>query len=225
MVKIAFLTIGQSPRIDIMKDIKSLLPSNIEIIEIGALDNLSEKEINSLAPSNKNEKEILVSRLRNGKQVLINKKKLIPLIKKCIKNIEDHVDSIVLLCTDDFPEIKSKKILIKPSKLLNNFVSIINGKILGIVVPIEKQINLAKKRWSKIFPKKIIIHSYSPYTNEEIKIKDFEDFKFVDLIVLDCIGYTIEHKIYMYKTFKKPIILPRTLIARTINEIYCNEAI
>ncbi|MEM2083424.1 MAG: AroM family protein [Nitrososphaerota archaeon] len=225
MVKIAFLTIGQSPRIDIMRDIKSLLPSNIEIIEVGALDNLNEKEINFIAPSNNKEKEVLVSRLRNGKQVLIDRRKLIPLIKKCIKNIENHVDGIVLLCTDDFPEINSKKILIKPYELLNSFVSIIDGKILGIVVPIKEQINFAKKRWSKIFPKKIIIHSYSPYTNEEIKMEDFEDFKFADLIVLDCIGYTIKHKIFMYKTFKKPILLPRTLIARTINEIYCSEAI
>lgn len=225
MVKIAFLTIGQSPRIDIMQDIKSLLPSNIEIIEIGALDNLNEKEINSIAPSKKKEKEVLVSRLRDGKQIIISKRKLIPLLKKCIENIEKHVDGIVLLCTDDFPEINSKKILIKPYELLNSFVSIINGKILGIVVPLKEQINFAKKRWGKIFSKKIIVHSYSPYTNEEIKIKDFEDFKFADLIVLDCIGYTIKHKIFMYEIFKKPIILPRTLIARTINEIYCSEAI
>lgn len=224
MVKIAFLTIGQSPRIDIMQDIKSLLPSNIEIFEIGVLDNLNEKEISSITPLS-NKEEILVSKLRNGKQVLISKRKLIPLLKKCIKNIENYADGIVLLCTDDFPEINSKKILIKPSKLLKSFASIIDGKILGVVVPIKEQINSTKKRWSKIFPKKIIIHSYSPYTNEEIKIKEFEDFKLVDLIILDCIGYAIKHKIYMYNTFNKPIILPRTLIARVINEIYCNETI
>lgn len=224
MVKIAFLTIGQSPRIDIMQDIKSLLPSNIEIFEIGVLDNLNEKEISSITPLS-NKEEILVSKLRNGKQVLISKRKLIPLLKKCIKNIENYADGIVLLCTDDFPEINSKKILIKPSKLLKSFASIIDGKILGVVVPIKEQINSTKKRWSKIFPKKIIIHSYLPYTNEEIKIKEFEDFKLVDLIILDCIGYAIKHKIYMYNTFNKPIILPRTLIARVINEIYCNETI
>ncbi len=221
MVKIAFLTIGQSPRIDIMQDIKLLLPSGIEIIEIGALDNLNEEEISSIAPSNG---EILVSRLRNGKQVLIDRKKLIPLLKKCIKNIEDHVDGIVLLCTEDLPELDSKKIFIRPNKLLYNFASIINGKNLGVVVPIKEQVEFAKKRWKKVFSK-VIIHSCSPYTNEELRKENFKDFELVDLIVLDCIGYTIKHKIFMYENFRKPILLPRTLIARTISEIYCSEAI
>ena len=49
-MKLAALTIGQSPRTDIMADIEQIFIKNTKIIEKGALDGLSKKEINDLYP-------------------------------------------------------------------------------------------------------------------------------------------------------------------------------
>ena len=40
-----------------------------------------------------------------------------------------------------------------------------------------------------------------------------------DLIVLDCIGYTMEMKEQIHQLTGKPVILPRTLTARVIREL------
>ena len=48
--KVGLLTIGQSPREDIVSEIKPLLDSRIEILEKGLLDGLSFEEIKRLKP-------------------------------------------------------------------------------------------------------------------------------------------------------------------------------
>ena len=44
MYRIGAVTIGQSPRSDVMVDIKPILGPDIEIVEAGALDGLGKEE-------------------------------------------------------------------------------------------------------------------------------------------------------------------------------------
>ena len=67
MKKIGFITIGQSPRDDIMKDILPIIGDDIEILQKGALDNLSEEELEEIAPQSGD--TVLVSSLRDGRSV------------------------------------------------------------------------------------------------------------------------------------------------------------
>ncbi|MGC9131322.1 MAG: AroM family protein [Pyrobaculum sp.] len=39
-------------------------------------------------------------------------------MQNCINRLEKNSDIMVLLCTGEFPELKSNKLLIEPSKLL-----------------------------------------------------------------------------------------------------------
>jgi protein AroM len=48
--KVAFLTIGQSPREDIFADIIPRLSSTCQVIQAGALDALNREEIDCLKP-------------------------------------------------------------------------------------------------------------------------------------------------------------------------------
>ena len=100
------VTIGQSPRNDVTSDIKDILGSKIEIIECGALDELTLEDIKKLEP--KKGEYVLVTRLRDGTQVKVSRNKIIQRIRECIRKIENYVDIIVLLCTGEFPEINSK---------------------------------------------------------------------------------------------------------------------
>ena len=50
MVKIGMITIGQSPRNDILSVMKRYLPSDAQVVECGALDGLDRDEILDLAP-------------------------------------------------------------------------------------------------------------------------------------------------------------------------------
>ena len=86
MKKIGFITIGQSPRDDIMKDILPIIGDDIEILQKGALDNLSEEELEEIAPQSGD--TVLVSSLRDGRSVSMAEEKIIVHLQRCIDELE-----------------------------------------------------------------------------------------------------------------------------------------
>jgi len=218
--KIGMVTIGQSPRIDVTKEIKEILDSDIPIVECGALDNLSYEEILNLKPTKKN--YILVTKLRNGRQVIIDREKIYDKVKSCIKKLEKTCDMIVLLCTGEFNKLHSEKLLILPSKLLYNVVKALSPKKIGILIPSKDQVKEVRFKWKKLGVS-MIIDAYSPYRkySEDRLMKIANRFvnEGVEIIILDCIGYSMKISSELKKITHKPVISPRTLIARILNEI------
>ena len=48
--KIGMITIGQSPRIDIVPEMREVLGADVEILEAGALDGLTLEEVKKILP-------------------------------------------------------------------------------------------------------------------------------------------------------------------------------
>jgi len=218
--KIGFITIGQSPREDIIPEILPLLGSGIEIVERGALDGLTQSEIRKLKPEKKDFP--LITRLRDSSFAVVGRRKIIPLIQKRIGELEKQGATLsALLCTEEFPEIKSRRILLRPSKILFNCVNLLLSKgKLGVLAPLEEQRIEVRKKWERtgleIFVE--VLNPYrKPFRVEEVtsQIKK----KNVDLIVLDCIGYTLKIKEKLKEMIGKPVLLPRSIIARVIREL------
>ena len=63
-MKVGAVTIGQSPRVDVMGDMKAILGEEVEVLEAGALDGLSMEEIEEMEPGE--DDYVLVSRLQSG---------------------------------------------------------------------------------------------------------------------------------------------------------------
>ncbi|PUA34030.1 MAG: hypothetical protein B7O98_01055 [Zestosphaera tikiterensis] len=192
-MRVGFVTIGQSPRVDVFNDIKHLLPKDIEIVEKGALDNYTEEEINKKLKPRKNE-TTYITKLKNGKEVKISKNKVVKLLKDVIKELnKEGVDLIVILCTGSFPRFASEVPVIYPYKLLEGFVSALNPRVLGVLAPAQEQINYLTRRWLKKCPK-VVVEAISPYTSD---LKDFLNVgkrlaeEGVKVVVMDCIGYSI----------------------------------
>ncbi|RLE92368.1 MAG: hypothetical protein DRN04_10495 [Thermoprotei archaeon] len=70
-MKLALVTIGQTPRTNILKDIADLL-KNIDYAEYGALDGLTRKQIEQQYFPRENG-EFYVTRLADGTQVKLSK--------------------------------------------------------------------------------------------------------------------------------------------------------
>ena len=90
------ITIGQAPRVDITKDILPLLPSSVTLKEYGALDDFSYEEIlERFAPEEGD--EVLVSRMRDGRQVKFAERFVTPLVQEKIYQAErEGADAIIL---------------------------------------------------------------------------------------------------------------------------------
>lgn len=102
------------------------------------------------------------------------------------------VEISILLCTEDFQEIESKNILLRPDRVLQSMVKAIlkKGK-LGVIVPSLDQIQATKMKWDST-GFSVVVGAISPYTGtEKEKIEIANKYKHlkVDLIILDCIGF------------------------------------
>jgi len=223
-MKIGALTIGQSPRMDIISELKEVIGFEVKIEERGALDNLTWEEVRDLYPQP--DDYILVTRMRDGKEVKIAKKYIVERMKKCIADLERiNVDFIILLCTGEFSEeITSKKLILKPNKLIESMVKgILREGIIADIVPSPDQIPLMEERWKRTNPNlKVIVDTVSLYTESGREIEEVGERiakTDVNLIILDCLGFNKKIKTIFRKITKKPVLLPRTLLGRVIGEL------
>ena len=79
-MKIGAVTIGQSPRVDVTKDIMGIFGSSVELIQAGGLDGLTKEEIKAFAPEK--DDYVLVSRLTDGSSVTFAERFILPRFRR-----------------------------------------------------------------------------------------------------------------------------------------------
>lgn len=217
--RVGFLTIGQSPRDDIMDEMKPLLAPHIDVVEYGLLDDLSPEEIGSLSP--RKQELPLVSRLRDGSQVLLSERKTADLLPDAVEYMkkEMNVDTVGMLCTHTFPQREYACPVVFPFGLMKSRLDEISRvQKLGVVVPLENQIDMTLQKWSH---KRAFVVAKSPYA-KGTTWKDTANALMAEkaeAVVLDCIGYTLKDKHEIEDFLDIPILLPRTILASAINDL------
>jgi len=218
-LKIGLVTIGQSPRTDVTPILRDILGTKVELIEKGVLDGLGKKEIEKLAPTARD--YTLVTRLRDGTSVKVARRYITSKIQKCIEELEElGVGLNLLLCTGEFPALKAKKPLIMPDKLLSNIVRCVKGGKIGIVVPEKEQIPHMERKW-RSRGISVVMTSANPY-GESKALEEAAKFlakKDVDVIVLDCIGFTPKAKGLFSHLTGKPVLLPQTILGSILKDL------
>lgn len=217
---VGVVTIGQSPRTDVMPEIKLFWRGEIEVRECGALDDLNRSEIQNLEKNIKG--DLLVTRLRDGTEIKVGHQDIIPRVEACIRKLENEVPLIILICTGTFPQFQSKSFILYPEPILYNMAkSVLREGKVGILTPGVEQIKYQQERWSKIFSKVFVLGA-SPYikNGEEVKsaaqkLKE----EGVNLIVMDCMGYTLAMKEWVKEITGKPALLARSALARVAEEL------
>lgn len=218
--KIGAITIGQSPRVDVTADILPLLPEQLILVEAGALDAFTVNDLWKVAPERG---PVLVSRMRDGLQVRMDETKILIYLQKCITELEAQgCQAIVMLCTGDFPAFTHKVPLLKPRQILQSVTKeVIGNGPIGLIVPDEAQAEHIQGWWvEQGIDTQVAVGS--PY----LGMAGIEDAAHqlanqdLQLIIADCIGYTVAMKERIREITGIPVILPRTLIARILTEIY-----
>ena len=214
------ITIGQAPRVDLVPEIVEMTGGNISFVEKGALDDLTPEEIEELSP--KRDEPTLVTRLKDGTQVIVGKKRIEEKVQEKIDLLEtEEVDFVVLLCSGSFKNIKSNVPLLFPNGLLLGTLSSLTlPNYLGFLVPSKTQVPSATKEFESVGFSPVGLGA-SPYSNSEEVWKAAERLrdKNVDLIVLHCFGYTGQMKREVSEIAEKPVVLVRSVLARFLSEI------
>lgn len=216
MKKIGLLTIGQSPRVDMTPEMEPLLGEGVAFIEAGALDSLSAEEIQAIAPIGG--ETTYVSRLRNGGSATMSKAKVMPLIQRELLQLEDQVSSTIIVCTGSFPAIQHTKPVLFPDQILLNTVKAVIGEgKLGSVVPLEEQKEQLARKWGSI---NNCSEAATPYATSDIESAAHSlKAQGATLLVMDCMGYTEEHKARAHQATGLPVILARSLVAKVASEL------
>jgi protein AroM len=218
---VCVITIGQTPRSDMIPSIRSFLPQETVIIEKGVLDGRTEQEILELAPEPG--QTTLISRLKNGGSAVMGKEKILPILQSLIDDLnQTNVSLIILACTGKFPLFKSKIPLIYPDFLLNHVVKgLFRDGMLGVIVPLPEQAEAILDKWKQAdFMTIPVVCSPYSFQAEALQdaVKQLDQFP-VKAIVLDCMGYTEEMKALAQTYTSKPVILSRNVIFRASGEI------
>ena len=220
MKKIGLITIGQSPRDDVTIDLLPIFGDDIELLQAGALDGLTAQDIAAFAPQEGD--YVLISKLKDGSSVVFAEKHILPKLQQCIFDLEEKsVELIMFLCTGKFPEFKSNVPLIFPCEVLNGTVPALTSRSsIAVVTPKPEQEAQCIGKWQS-YVKSVQVVSASPYGSPQeidtaaVKLSAMD----VDIVVLDCIGYTSAMKERVSRLSGKRVVLSRTIAARVVMEL------
>jgi protein AroM len=220
MKKLGLLTIGQTPRTDFVSEISDILGKGINIVEKGALDGLTRDEVQSFYPSEQD--ETLVTKLADGTSVKVADKYIVPrLQEKIVEFEEEGIRVVYLACTGEFPSVASEITIVKPQRVLYSVVgSIAENLVLGVMIPDKSQAAVIKRKWGGLARDIKTVPAF-PYgeiteiTNASKELKRMD----VDMVIMDCMGYSKAMKDIAASIIRKPVFNARSLTAKIIGDI------
>jgi protein AroM len=219
--RVGMITIGQSPRPDVVPEVTALVGRPIEVIETGALDGLVRTEVRLLAPGPAD--ETLVTRMQDGTEVQVAKRHIAPLLQSCIDRLASQADVLVLLCTGEFPEFHAAVPLLEPQGLVDKIVQAVVGPggRVGVMVPGAAQVEGSRQKMAAYGLIATVVKA-SPYTGsaDEIRLAAarLRDSN-VKAVAMHCIGYTAAMKDDVRRISGKPVLLARSLVGKVLEEM------
>ena len=216
---IGLIVLGHSPRED-HEAVYNLIAPEVPKKLVGALDSLSVQQARGL--EDKKGESPLVCLLSDGSTVEIPLPTLFPYLRTKVEYLAANgADLAVILCCGGFPQFDCSIPVLLPGMIVPSVVSCLYpNKKIGLVVPNKAQEDAAQTHWKKMGVETVSA-VVSPYEG-----KGFEEaglyFKSMacDLVAIDCMGFSEEHRARLHVLCDCPVLVPKTLVARVAQEIY-----
>ena len=215
--RFAMVTIGQTPRSDMVPDIRDVVAGAADLIEFGALDGLGFDEISALAPAAGEAR--LVTRLADGREVAIAKHRMHDRLFALLARLDgEGFDAIVLLCTGVFDGLNLQTPLIEAQQVVDETVMALVDTIdsLGVLVPHREQMGdiggLAK------CGTKVDYSFASPYG--DLRFADAgRELADADMIIMHCMGYSEDMRRQVADGSGRPVLLARQIVGSAVRDL------
>lgn len=211
---VASLTVGQTPRSDVLPDILAHMPFPLEVEEFGALDGLTDAEIADLAP--RAGEYSLITRLRDGRDVVISKQRVAERLEVLCRMLDRrHYDLAIILSTGLFREFESPWPMVNAQRAMDASIEAIGaaGQTVGVIYPLRRQL---EENAGYSVPGLSLRFSYAdsgiPQTLRDAAV----DLDSCDLAVLNSVGFTEQDRLTVAQQIGKPVILARRVVAGAI---------
>jgi protein AroM len=218
---VGLVTIGQSPRVDVVPDMAAILGRGVTVRERGALDGLDPAEITSLAPRPGD--DILVTRLADGTPAFVAKRHIVSRVQAAIADLErTGVTMTALLCTGAFPALEASRLLVLPHQVLLGVLRALRwpGR-LGIVTPSVEHVVQTESRWRADGFDPVVV-PLSPYEEQRPAALEHAAQAFraarTGLVAMDCMGFRRATRDELQRLTGTPVLLANLLVARVVAE-------
>lgn len=219
MKTVAAITIGQTPRDDVAAELERVLGPDVRVVQAGALDDLTRAAVDALAPTA--DDEALITRLRDGADVIVGKSRILPRLQACLDRLAGETEASAILCAGVFPAFRSPHPIVMPERCMAAMVdAVFDGRRLGVIVPIDQQRESYRARWSRVTPHVSVVVA-SPYDDPARLVDAAEELRRagVSLVVMECMGFTSAMKRIVRDAAGVPALLPATVLARVLAEL------
>ena len=188
---LGLVTIGQSPRVDVLPDLLPLLAGR-GYVEHGALDLLDADRIAALAPAPT--ELMLVSRLRNGGSVRLAHGRLRPFLEEAVHRcVTDGAGAVLIMCTGPVEPVEAPVPVHAAEPLAHATISATTTGF-GVLSPDQAQVDEVRSRWETRSGRPVPTVAVDPYTAglDEIAAAGRQLAALgARSIVLDCFGYSV----------------------------------
>jgi protein AroM len=216
--RIGALTIGQSPRPDLVSPLMHLMP-DCEIIQAGALDGLTPKELPDISEA----AYPLATQMQNGAVVMVEESFINPKLQQAQNRLDAKgVAATLLLCAGTFANLHGKQPVYKPFNIGCSVLKALNVSSIGLITPIPGQEVPIRQRWESLGWKTTVwtadLGNQDRVFHQELitRINERE----LDCIVLDYVGHPLAQVIQLQRSVKQPVIdlgyLSMVILANTV---------
>ena len=219
---LAFATIGEAPRDDLVPYLRSKLPPSLRVEEDGVLNHLGERQRQAL---NAHDDSLhMVTRARDGRAYKLAYDRTLPEMQKVVDGLVARgADLVVILCGADWSPVKATVPVVNPGRLFPNLVQALGtGLKLGVIKPDEAQIPHTVQHYTSIGLDPIVTAA-SPYEADRLDrarraattLRD----QGAELIWMTCVGMDEDMRDAVHEVLPRPTILARSVLARIIAEL------
>ncbi len=215
--RIAFVTLGQTPRSDLVPEILARIGAPVDAVEFGALDGMSAAEIAATAP--RPGEASLATRLAGGGETVVSKQWAHGRLQQVLARVDaGGFDLVVLLCTGHFPELRSRTLMVEAQRVVDGFVEAlaVDGCRLGVMVPLARQVDEFHVRGNE--KRDVRLTHFSPYAGDRLEHAS-DELADRDMIVMHCMGYDEAMRARVVARTAGAVVLARRVVAGAIAQL------
>ncbi len=212
--RVAFVTIGQSPRDDIVPEILNALDVDIEPIEVGLLDDLSDKQLD--AAGAKNGEPALLTKLRDGTEFVLSMEWVRREIEDLYGDLSERDTDLVVLLSTMFgapfqPAGATVFCDLTVDRAIEEFVKA--GQNVGVILSLDGQVDhLRLSPQAKAKTKTVVAR---PGNDDDFTVA-LQAIADSEIIVLHSMAYAEEDRLRIKQLAGRPVVSAQHLVASAI---------
>jgi DNA-binding CsgD family transcriptional regulator len=214
--RVAFVTIGQAPRDDVVPEILGMVQRPLACEQFGALDGLAAEEIAAARPSS--DEESLYTRLASGEHVVISTQFAEQRMSELLERSDRAgFDILVLITTGLFTPFATRTPLINGQRVVDAWIEalVVDEGRIGIVYPLQRQI--AERHYLHSHAATIRNPRAAALTAESGRLDEAaQQLKDCELILMHSVGYTEAEAQRVAGLTGKPVVTARRVIAGSL---------